>query len=233
MELIPLKSPRLEPGHDLFTSVRNALEAAGQSLREKDVLIVASKVVSYSENRLTEGDLEAMVRQDADRVFGDGPMALTLKNGVLIPNAGIDQSNAPLGKMILWPEDPFRSARALRAAFKLTDFGVVITDSTVRPLRRGVTGIAIGWAGFTGVADKRGAADLYGRKLKYTQIAVADQLATAAELVMGQADESIPFVIARGAPVVFTDRAASSDDYRISPKECLYRALLKKDVWKD
>ncbi|MFH1012325.1 MAG: coenzyme F420-0:L-glutamate ligase [Candidatus Peregrinibacteria bacterium] len=227
MEFIPLKSPRLDTGVDLVQVLDQVLTRRGEVLQERDILIVASKVVSYAEGRLVPCEsMEPLVRKEADKVYGKGEMLLTLKNKILIPNAGIDQSNAPMGQAILWPEDPFISARRLRAAFDLTEFGVLITDSTVRPLRRGVSGIAIGWAGFEGVQDKRGSVDLYGRKLKYTQLAVADQLASAAELLMGNTNESIPFVIARGADVVFTDQSFGPDDYWIDPSECLYRSNL-------
>ncbi len=152
---------------------------------------------------------------------------MTLKNKMFIPNAGIDFSNAPQGKIILWPRDPFASARRLRRAFGLKRLGVLIVDSGLRPLRRGTSGIAIGWAGFEGIEDLRGAHDLFGKKMKYSQVSVADNLAAAGELVMGSSNASIPFVIARGTKVKFTDRKFSAKDYWMNFKKCLYHSLFK------
>jgi len=152
-----------------------------------------------------------------------------MKNKVLIPNAGIDRSNVPEGQAVLWPKEPFKSAEKIRkelmSEFDLDELGIVISDSHCQPLRMGTSGIAIGWAGFEGVKDERGAKDLYGREMLYTKIAAADNLASAANLEMGETDASIPFVLIRWAKVDFTDRPASAEDYFISPEECLYRGL--------
>lgn len=184
---------------------------------------MASKAVSCAENRLAdEADFKKLRTREADRIFGRGPMVMTLKNKMLIPNAGIDFSNAPKGKIILWPRDPFKSARALRKIFGFRQLGVLIVDSGLRPLRRGTSGLAIGWAGFEGVEDLRGTRDLFGKKMKYSQVSVADNLAAAGELVMGSSDAGIPFVIARGARVKFTNRKFDLRDYWMPPRQCLY-----------
>ena len=223
MELIPLKSRRLKPGCDLAGKVKSALKRAHLTLKPGDILAVASKAVSYAENRLANArDFEVLRRREASRVFGKGPMVMTLKNKMFIPNAGIDFSNAPEGKIILWPRDPFESARRLRKALELRRFGILIVDSALRPLRRGTTGVAIGWAGFEGVEDLRGTRDLFGKKMKYSQVSIADNLAAAAELVMGSSDASIPFVIARGVKVKFTNQKFSVQDYSMDVKKCLY-----------
>lgn len=227
MELIQLKSRRLKPKCDLIASIKQALKYAKVALREKDILILASKAVSYAENRLAlVRDFKQLRRQEAELVFGKGEMVMTLKNKMLIPNAGIDFSNALKGQIVLWPRDPFESARRLRRAFRLKQFGILIVDSGLRPLRRGTSGIAIGWAGFEGVDDLRGARDLFGKKMKYSQVSIADNLAAAAELVMGSSDASIPFVIARGASVKFTNKKLSPKDYAMSASECLYKLNL-------
>lgn len=224
MQLIPLKTHRLEPGCDLPAVIRQALRRARRRLSAGDVLIVASKAVAYAEKCLTgAADFETLVRREADAVYGKGPMVLTQKNGILIANAGIDRSNVPEGQAVLWPKDPFASAQRLRAAFRVRPLGIVISDSRVTPLRRGTTGVAIGWAGMKGVRDDRGAADLFGHVMQYSQDAIADNLASAAELLMGNTDAGIPLVIARDVPVVFTDRPASRSDYFIAPDDCLYK----------
>ena len=243
----------------MLRAIQNALESNGQSLKEKDILVVASKVFSYSERRLVEVgnskqdtghrtqdtenskqtqnlSFQEIVRGEADRVFGEGDMVITLKNKILIPNAGIDNSNTPKGTVILWPKDPFGSARAfqskLKSKFGLKKLGIVISDSHCQPLRSGTTGITIGWAGFEGVQDVRGKKDLYGKKMTYTQIAVADDLASAANILMGETDASMPFVIVRDAPVKFTEKKFSEKDYFISPKECIYTGFYSDDLKK-
>jgi len=186
-------------------------------------LIVASKAVSYAEGRLAPAkDFEKLRKAEAERVLGRGPMAMTLKNKMFIPNAGIDFSNAPDGKIVLWPRDPFASARLLRSALRLKRFGVLIVDSGLRPLRRGTSGVAIGWAGFEGIKDLRGSEDLFGKKMKYSQVSLADNLASAGELVMGSSDASVPFVIARDVDVRFTTKKFSAKDYWMPAKKCLF-----------
>jgi F420-0:gamma-glutamyl ligase len=129
----------------------------------------------------------------------------------------------------LWPGKPFKAAEEIRSALKerygLKNLGIIISDSHCVPLRKGVTGIAIGYAGFKGVRDLRGKKDLYGNKLKVTQQAIADMLATSAHLVMGEADELIPFVLVRNAPVEFTGGRVNPREALIPAKKCLYAPL--------
>ncbi|MFH0838160.1 MAG: coenzyme F420-0:L-glutamate ligase [Patescibacteria group bacterium] len=236
MEVLPLKSRRLRSGSELVSAVVLALEHASLKLKSGDILVVASKVLAYSQGRLrlvaSDKAFRELVRAEADRVLEEGAMVLTMKNKVLIPNAGIDRSNVPEGWVVLWPQDPFGSAEKIRQGlmkkYGLRKLGIVISDSHCQPLRMGTSGIAIGWAGFEGVRDDRGAKDLYGRKMVYTQVAVADNLASTANLEMGETNASVPFVLIREAKVAFTDAMASAADYFISPKECIYRGLYGK-----
>lgn len=207
--------------------------------------MIASKVLAYSQGLLksVESDeaFRKLVHAEADRVLDEGDhasrqagMVLTMKNKVLIPNAGIDRSNVPEGQAVLWPSKPFKSAEKIRKQlmdkFSLDKLGIVISDSHCQPLRMGTSGIAIGWAGFEGVRDERGSKDLYGREMVYTKVAAADNLASAATLEMGETDASIPFVLIRDAKVGFTDKLASAEDYFISPEECLYRGLYNEKL---
>lgn len=194
-------------------------------------------MVAYSQGLLKEYGSEEgfreLVRSQADKLLEEGEMVLTMKNKVLIPNAGIDRSNVPEGQAVLWPEEPFKAAEKLRkelmSEYDLSELGVVISDSHCQPLRMGTSGIAIGWAGIEGVQDEIGSKDLYGREMMYTKIAVADNLASTANLLMGETDASVPFVLVRNAPVRFTDEPDSEDEYFISPSVCLYRSLYKFD----
>lgn len=202
--------------------------------------MVASKVLAYSQGRLeaspSDEAFREIVRREADRVLEEGDMVLTMKNKVLIPNAGIDRSNVPEGQAVLWPSEPFKSAEALRRELMeesgISELGIVISDSHCQPLRMGTSGIAIGWAGFEGVRDERGSKDLYGREMVYTKVAAADNLASTANLEMGETDASVPFVLVRGAKVRFTDQPASAEQYFISPEECIYRGLYREGAFK-
>ncbi len=209
------------------------LEQSDSNLKSGDILIIASKVVAYCQGLLKKIDspeaFRELIRTEADRVLDEGDMVLTMKNRILIPNAGIDNSNTPEGEVVLWPENPFGAAKEIRKAlmdhYKLDQLGVVVSDSHCQPLRTGTSGIAIGWAGFEGVQDERGAKDLFDREMVYTKIAVADNLASAATLLMGETDASIPFVIARGFNARFTEATFKEADYFVAPEDCLYKPL--------
>lgn len=238
MKLIPLKSQLLHSGDDLFVALDSALKRKKETLKNGDILIIASKVVAYSDGLLVpvknDKEFRELIRKEADKVLEEGDMVITLKNRILIPNAGIDKSNTPENQAVLWPKDPFKSARDIRRKLmkdhKLKKLGVVLSDSHCQPLRLGTSGIAIGWAGFEGVEDVRGTKDLFGKKMQYTRIAIADDLASAGNLLMGETNASIPFVIARELKVSWTEKKASAEDYFISPKECIYKSFYNKKL---
>ena len=158
MEVLPLRSDRVQSGNELLSVILQVLRRENLNLRDRDILAVASKVVAYSQGLLKMVDspeaFRELVRQEADQVLDEGDMVLTMKNKIMIPNAGIDNSNTPDGQVVLWPEAPFDSAEILRKQlmeeFNLSHLGVVITDSHCQPLRMGTSGIAIGWAGIEG-----------------------------------------------------------------------------------
>lgn len=244
MKLIPLKSTRVKAGDNLISILKVALNQKKESLKEGDILVIASKVVAYSQGLLrkteTPEKLRLLIHEEADSVLAvgsigeEGEMVITLKNKVLIPNAGIDSSNTPEGEVVLWPKKPFETSRELllelKQLLKLNSLGIVISDSHCQPLRMGTSGIAIGWAGFEGVQDERGKKDLFGKKMTYTKIAVADNLASAANLLMGETDASIPFVIVRDLDVQFSDKQYCEEDYFIRPDECIYRGLYNQKL---
>jgi coenzyme F420-0:L-glutamate ligase / coenzyme F420-1:gamma-L-glutamate ligase len=195
--------PEVRPGDDLARLVGDALERAG-GLVEGDVLAVAHKVVSKAEGRVERVDDEqAVIRREARairRQRGELVIAET-PHGFVCASAGVDRSNAPdAGWLVLLPEDPDASAHGLRAALA-GRFGVapavVLSDSFGRAWRQGTTDVAIGVAGLAPLLDLRGTADAAGRTLASTVIAVADELAAAAELVMGKA-AGVPAARIRG-----------------------------------
>lgn len=219
--------PQVRRGDDLAQLTLRALDSAGLDLRDHDVLVFAQKVVSKAEGRcvaLAEVRpspravaLAARVRKDARlvelilresrRVVRARPDVLIVEHrlGFVMANAGVDQSNvaqAADGDMaLLLPEEPDASAERLRQALQEHSgrtLGVLINDSFGRPWRRGAVGVAIGCAGLAAWCDLRGRPDLFGRRLRVSETAPADELAAAASLLMGQADEGLPVVLVRG-----------------------------------
>jgi len=204
ISLIPIEGlPEVAPGDDLaeMIAVHAALEAG-------DVVVVTQKVVSKAEGRLVAVDPDdplshkVHVEAEAVRVLrrrGDLLMTET-RHGFICANAGVDLSNVAEGWAALLPVDPDRSARWLRDGLRARTglaLGVIVSDTFGRTWRRGVTDVAIGSAGVAGVVDLRGTTDALGRELAVTEVCVADELAGAAELVMGKAS-GIPVAIVRG-----------------------------------
>jgi coenzyme F420-0:L-glutamate ligase/coenzyme F420-1:gamma-L-glutamate ligase len=226
--LIPLTGIKLvEPGDDLAAIAVAAFAANGIVPETGDVLVVAQKIVSKAEGRYVdvttvepseravalaaEADKDPrfveVVLSESRRVVRHRPGLLIVEHrlGFVMANAGIDHSNLPPGqgdeRVLLLPKDPDRSARTLRerlaAAFG-ADIAVVICDSFGRPWRKGTIGVALGAAGLPALIDMRGHPDLFGRELLVTETGFADEIAAAAGLLMGQADDAVPMVLVRG-----------------------------------
>ncbi|MBA2537689.1 MAG: coenzyme F420-0:L-glutamate ligase [Actinobacteria bacterium] len=214
LRMTPLEGvPEVRPGDDLGALLGDALEPVG-GLEEGDVLVVAQKVVSKSEGRIEETNdpLGVSLREAraVRRIRGDLVIAET-EHGFVCASAGVDRSNTPgEGWVVLLPRDPDASARGIRAALARR-FGaapaVIVSDSFGRAWRQGTTDVAIGVAGLSPLLDLRGAKDTRGRELEATVIAIADELAGAAELVMGKA-RRVPAVRIRGYRVPPGDGSA-------------------------
>jgi F420-0:gamma-glutamyl ligase len=203
---------------------------------EGRVLAITSKIVSLSEGRVIDKkdiDKTALIKKESDVFLGEIGYGcyLTVKHGLLLPTAGIDESNAQNEWYILFPQDPFFSAsqicHAIKLHFKLKKFGVLLTDSRSSPLRVGVIGVALSYAGFKGVKSRIGQKDLFGRKLKMTQIAVADALAVSAVLTMGESDECTPLALIESSDLEFVERV-DSDECKVSLEADIYSPLFKK-----
>jgi coenzyme F420-0:L-glutamate ligase/coenzyme F420-1:gamma-L-glutamate ligase len=219
--------PEVERGVALAELLLAATTRASMSLQTGDILVLAQKIISKSEGRVvplagvTPSKRAQSLAQEANKdprivelMLRESRQMLRVKPGIIIvehrlgfvmANAGIDQSNVPGGDdaVLLLPQDPDASARNLRdglVAATGVEVGVLIIDSFGRAWRNGVTGTAIGVAGVPALIDLRGNKDREGRTLKVTQVAAADELAAAASLVMGQADEGTPAVLVRGFP---------------------------------
>ncbi len=213
---------------DLFAFIRKHVP----KLKEGSILAVTSKIVALSEGRVTDPrDKEKIIKKEsAWALRTHKEWWWTEKDGMLLVNAGVDESNAG-GKLILLPNDSFVTARAVRSNllqnYKITKLGVIVTDSRISPMRAGVTGLALGYAGFRGARDYRGKKDLFGRKLKVTKTDVADSLATAAALVMGEGAEQQPLAVIEDAPVEFTEKV-NRREVEISAKDDMYAPLFKR-----
>jgi coenzyme F420-0:L-glutamate ligase / coenzyme F420-1:gamma-L-glutamate ligase len=224
----------VRPGDVLADVLASALTGTdGSGLIDDDVLVVTSKVVSKAEGRLVaidDDDLSAkvaLVEREAVRVLrrrGDLRVTET-SHGFVCANAGIDLSNVEAGTAVLLPVDPDRSARRLRADLLRrlgATVGVVISDTFGRSWRRGVTDVAIGCAGVAGVVDLRGTADAMGRTLEATEVCVVDELAAAADVVMGKAS-GVPAVVIRGAPATWLRDGNVADEVVRPYGEDLFR----------
>jgi coenzyme F420-0:L-glutamate ligase / coenzyme F420-1:gamma-L-glutamate ligase len=229
IELLPVRGiPEVRTGDDIATLI-----AAAAEIRAGDVLVVTQKIVSKAEGALVEVDADdplshkALVEQEAVRVLRRrGDLVITeTKHGFVCANAGIDRSNLDDGVVALLPRDSDRSARRIRDRLRSAtgvEVGVVISDTFGRPWRRGLVDVAIGCAGIAAVVDLRGSEDSKGHELQVTEVAVADELAAAAELVMGKAD-GVPVAIVRGVDAAWLRESSVKAEIVRDPSEDLFR----------
>jgi coenzyme F420-0:L-glutamate ligase/coenzyme F420-1:gamma-L-glutamate ligase len=219
-------------GDDLVTMFLEALDAAALTLQDRDLVIVTSKVVSKSEGQVvsfdgTEEHKASLIEAESARVLRRrGPLRITeTRHGFINANAGIDLSNTDEGTAVLLPKDSDRSARRFRAELRRrrnVEIAVIITDTFGRVWRVGVTDVAIGSAGVKPILDLRGTADATGRVLEVTEVAIADEIASAANLVLGKA-EGTPFAILRGLDDVYFGDGSIKEDALRRPNEDLFR----------
>lgn len=216
------------PGDDLAAMIIAAVDAQGERIVDSDVVVITHKVVSKQEGRVVEiideGAYRALVLDEASAIVrrrGDLVIAKT-RHGFICANAAVDRSNVATGFAILLPLDPDRSAHRLRTLIERatgSSVGVIITDTFGRPWRRGLVDVAIGVSGLPSVVDLRGTTDTFGNVLNVTEVAVVDEVAAAADLVMGKAT-SIPVAIVRGLDLDGDGRAT---DLVRPPDEDLFR----------
>ena len=223
----PIKTSIFHEGDDLLAFVVSYVK----KLSEKSVIVITSKIVALAEGRTAVIEnaetKERLIRQESEIAIATKYTWLTVKDGMVMASAGIDESNAN-GKLILLPKDSFSTARLLRQKlclrYGLQELGVLITDSRTIPLRAGVAGVALGYAGFRGIKDYRGTPDIFGRKFKVSRTDVADSLATAAVFVMGEGNEQQPLAIIKQAPLTFCERV-NRQELRIDIEDDMYLPL--------
>jgi F420-0:gamma-glutamyl ligase len=226
----PIKTRVFKEGEDLFAFVTEYLK----KVPEKSVIVITSKIVALAEKRTAlitdEKTKERLIKEESTFAIPTQYAWLTIKDGMVMASAGIDESNAD-NKLILLPKDSFKTANLLRKKLRLhygvKELGILITDSRTIPLRAGVTGVALGYAGFRGVKDYRNLPDIFGRKFKFSRTDVADSLATAAVFVMGEGSEQQPLAIIQKAPLQFCERV-NRKELHIDIKDDMYQPLFAK-----
>jgi len=241
MKARALKTHRVTVGESLLSLVDEFVPP----LLEKSILVITSKIVSLCEGRVipkSQASKVDLIQEEADAILEtEHPIQdfyLTIKNHLLIPSAGIDESNGE-DVYILYPKEVQSTCEVvwshLRRTRGLKEVGVIITDSHTTPLRRGVTGIALGFCGFKPLYSYIGKPDLYGHPLRVTQMNLLDALATTGVFVMGEGDEQTPFALIEEAPkMVFLNHPPTEEEENsvvISPEEDLYGALFQNASW--
>jgi coenzyme F420-0:L-glutamate ligase/coenzyme F420-1:gamma-L-glutamate ligase len=240
LTVIPVPGlPEIGAGADLAAMISDS----AADLRDGDILVVTSKIISKAEGRVIRGDRQAAIDAETVRVVARrGPTTIAVtRHGLVLAAAGVDGSNTAPGTVVLLPEDPDGSARRLRKALsdrRQVTVGVIITDTMGRPWRTGQTDTAIGAAGVVPLRDHRGQADTFGNPLEVTVAAVADELAGAADLVKGKTSQ-VPVAIVRGLAELVTGpdgpgaaaliRPAAEDMFRLGAADVLAERRTVRD----
>jgi len=225
--------PEFRVGDDLATMIAAAATEVGTPLADRDVVVVTQKIVSKVEDRLVPIDPtdplshKPLVERESVRILrrrGELIISETV-HGFVCANAGIDLSNVEAGYAALLPVDSDRSSRRIRDGLRGkagVDVGVIISDTFGRTWRRGVTDVAIGCAGIAAVIDLRGTNDALGREMQVTEVALADEIASAAELVMGKST-NIPVAVVRGLEAEWFRTSSIADEMIRHPADDLFR----------
>ena len=250
-EVYGLSTGIITMGASIAECVVAAAQQACSGFKDGDILVLAETAVATAEgNVITLSTITPseraqelavhyqmdprtveVVLQESDSIVGGIPgFLLCMKHGTLLPDAGVDASNAPPGCVTPLPKNPDHSALAIKHAIEDQTgarIGVIIADSRTHAMRLGCSGVAIGNAGITAVIDDRGRSDLFGRKLEVTKRAVADNIASAAELVMGEADECTPAAVIRGLGMPIDNQTGIET---IAAEECLFMGVFRKNT---
>ncbi|MDO9538542.1 MAG: coenzyme F420-0:L-glutamate ligase [Methanocalculus sp.] len=238
----------IEPGDDMTDRIIGSAGEAG-GIQDGDIIVIAEsalataegrvirlsdvtpskEAVTYAERYQMDPRVAEVVISESDKVIGGIPgFLLCLKDGTLLPNAGVDGSNAPDGTIIPLPADPNASAARIREEIferAKKSVAVLVIDSRTHAMRLGVSGVTIGCSGMDAVSDCRGQKDLFGRTLEVTRRAIGDCIASTAELLMGEANECIPVVIVRGLDIAI---GSGEGIETIAPDECLFMGAMMR-----
>jgi putative folate metabolism gamma-glutamate ligase len=242
MKITVIRTDRVtSKSHELF----EILDKAIPKIEENSIVAVAAKIVSLCEGRvvaMSDADKDTLIKQESQqflpRSLSRYNVSFTITHNMLLPTAGIDESNAN-DHYILWPKDLQASANAIRehlvSKHGITNVGVIITDSTTRPLQWGTTGVALASSGFEPLKDYIGTADIFGRELQFQKSNIANGLAAAAVTMMGEGNEQTPIALIEDAAFVkFQGRNPTPEEIEalvISPQDDLYAPLIDNAPW--
>jgi len=245
MKITSIKTELLVPGSKSLPTLEKFLLNNVKELNNKDVLAISSKILSVINGNVVkakETDKQEIAKQQADQYYVPSAnkycQVMALKHNLIMPAAGIDESNAK-EYLILLPEDPQALAKQchniLLKQFKLNDLGIIITDSKTSLLRRGTTGVAIAYYGFSWKRDYVNKPDLFNRKMKVTQANLVDALATAAVVVMGEGKEQTPIIrVQEIENIMFNKKLPNKDEldeFFFSPEQDIYYDLIANLNW--
>ncbi|KAF6243194.1 cytidine deaminase [Nitrosopumilus sp. b1] len=246
LTVLTVKTERMDSVFDLYQVVIESIKKNDLMLQDGDVLVISSKFVSNAQGRIIDINkvkpskhgvevsekfqiqpkVSEIILRESDHIFGGiAGFVITSADNIMAPNAGIDKSNAKKGKVILYPNNPYKIAEDLRRKIFLNlliHVGVILVDSRLMPARVGTTGVAIACAGIEPVNDMRAQKDLDGNPLKVTFQAVVDNLASIANHQMGEGGESRPIAIVRNSNAKLTDRRIDPNEVAISHDQCVY-----------
>ncbi|MBL7159508.1 coenzyme F420-0:L-glutamate ligase [Candidatus Microgenomates bacterium] len=245
MIVTPIKTALVKQNDDLFKIIKKSIT----KLPDESVLVITSKIISFCQGRIVkkttndQSEKHQLVKKEADYYLephsSQYQVMLTIKDNTLSVNAGIDESNADDG-YVLWPKNLQKTTndlwRFLREDYQVNKVGVIVTDSKTLPLRWGVVGTAISHCGFQALHDYRGARDLFGREIRMSQINVAEAIAVAAVLEMGEVAERTPLCLVKDIKKIkFQNRPPTAKELvslRIKPEDDVYAPLLTSVQWK-
>jgi putative folate metabolism gamma-glutamate ligase len=244
MNIIAYKTNKIRVGDDIFQTLDMYLPP----LEERTVVVITSKIISLCQSNVVKNDekvdKEKLIKEQAEWYFEDenlkvfGTVIPTITQGMLIANAGIDESNAD-GYFIFWPKDLVETTEKiwehLRKKHNIKYLGIIVSDSHLAPMRYGTLGLGMSWCGFKATQDYRGVPDIFGRPLQMTQKNLLDGFAISAVTVMGEGDEQTPLATITDIPfVTFQDHATTQeerDEIHIEKEKDIYGKLLNSVKW--
>jgi len=256
-EVFGIHTPLITENDNLVDVLLTSLQDMGLTIEDNDIVVVASSVVSLVEKRKVkvseikpsqeaielgekykiDPKFMQLIIDESSEIIGKPKglkgFLLTIRKGIPCVNACIDMSNVPQGYYLLPPKDPMISAKRIREEIKKRTgkkVAVIIADSGILPSKKGTVGVALGFSGIKPVRNYVGKKDLYGRVLKVSRQSMVDLLASVAEIVMGEADERIPFALIRGVPAEFTDEDISLEESIMPPNECMFMSIMLSKV---
>lgn len=233
MLVTPIQTRIFKEGESLVDFIKENIK----KIPEESVLVITSKIVALSEGRtrekLNKKEKAELIKSESDYAVQTKWVWLTVKDGMFMAGAGVDESNAKRG-LVLLPKDTFASAeiilKELKKIYKVKRLGILITDSRTIPLRSGVVGMAIGYAGFRPIKSYIGKKDIFGKKFEFSKVNLVDCLASSAVLVMGEGNEQRPLAIISDLKEInlkFTSKKAKKEELTIPLEDDIYKPLFK------